>query len=152
MLFLTLRKKNKYQISIRILGKIFMQMSVTIIFFYEPNCILVQQSQYNVVLYNGYVIHCHKSKQNRLFLIINNQTISDINNCKLSSYKMTFLVDSFTVTRQHDKAINGPFNLYLNPDPDKIVCMYLLIVFITFISLYLGPICLLYFKANAPMS
>ena len=50
---------------------------------------------------------------------------------------MTFLVDSFTVTRQHDKAINGPFNLYLNPDPDKIVCMYLLIVFITFISLYL---------------
>ena len=65
---------------------------------------------------------------------------------------MTFLVDSFNVTRQHDKAINGPFNLYLNPDPDKIVCMYLLIVFITFISLYLGPICLLYFKGNAPMS
>ena len=37
---------------------------------------------------------------------------------------MTFLVDSFNVTRQHDKAINGPFNLYLNPDPDKVVCMY----------------------------
>ena len=151
MLFLTLRKKNKqYQISIRILGKIFMQMSVTIIFFYEPNCIFVQQSQYNVVLYNGYVIHCHKSKQNRLFLIINNQTISDINNCKLSSYKMTFLVDSFNVTRQHDKAINGPFDLDLPKSRQN--CMYLLIVFITFISLYLGPICLLYFKGNAPMS
>ena len=64
---------------------------------------------------------------------------------------MTFLVDSFNVTRQHDKAINGPFNLYLNPDPDKVVCMYLLIVFITFIILYLIAT-LLYLKENAPIS
>ena len=70
---------------------------MSVIFYFFMN--LIAFSYLNNIMDTSFIV----IKVNRIdfFLIINNQTISsDINNCKLSSYKMTFLLDSFTVKGQ----------------------------------------------------